>query len=209
MSKPSSVRMATTSSTGTTAAPVTAEAQRGEVVGRARRGGRGATGRGWGARAGRVMRSAAIRRRTASTSKTGSGIDGGPGHERRRAGRPCSRRCGRRGSRSGSGRPRPAPRSATHVPKVRSDWAWVVTAPLGRPVVPEVKMKSERSAGGPTQARPWPRRSRRRPSSPAADEARRGRRRLAPAGPSPVRRLRRRTTTVSSGPTSSPASMAG
>ena len=33
------------------------------------------------------------------------------------------------------------------MPKVRSVWPWVVMAPFGRPVVPEVKMMSERSPG--------------------------------------------------------------
>ena len=33
------------------------------------------------------------------------------------------------------------------VPNVRRDWAWVVAAPLGYPVVPEVKIRSETSSG--------------------------------------------------------------
>src|SRR6516164_6499788 len=34
-----------------------------------------------------------------------------------------------------------------HVPNVLSDCAWVVAAPLGWPVVPEVKIRSETSSG--------------------------------------------------------------
>ena len=34
-----------------------------------------------------------------------------------------------------------------HVPNVRSDCAWVAAAPLGCPVVPDVKMRSETSSG--------------------------------------------------------------
>ena len=39
------------------------------------------------------------------------------------------------------------------VPKVRNDWAWVAAAPLGWPVVPEVKMRSDRSSGRTAAAR--------------------------------------------------------
>ena len=39
------------------------------------------------------------------------------------------------------------------VPNVRSDCAWVAAAPLGWPVVPEVKMRSERSSGCTAAAR--------------------------------------------------------
>ncbi len=39
------------------------------------------------------------------------------------------------------------------VPNVRNDWAWVAAAPLGWPVVPEVKMRSDRSSGRTAAAR--------------------------------------------------------
>ena len=95
------------------------------------------------------------------------------------------------------------------VPNVRSDCAWVAAAPLGWPVVPEVKMRSETSSGCTAAAR-------------AADDRRidvlaglqevvqavhRHRGPVA-AEPAASRSSRRRTTRARS-PVSWPASMAG
>ena len=96
------------------------------------------------------------------------------------------------------------------VPNVRSDWAWVVAAPLGWPVVPEVKMRSETSSGC-TAAGPCRGRRRRSTCSPAARKLVQAEDRGTAAGP-PRRRpspSSRSTTMRPSAPVSSPASMAG
>ena len=96
------------------------------------------------------------------------------------------------------------------VPNVRSDWAWVAAAPLGCPVVPEVKMRSDTSSG----------RDRRRPRrgvAPASTRSPAARNVLAGRGSGTAGRAAARGVALvaqdarcgASAPVSSPASMAG
>ena len=93
------------------------------------------------------------------------------------------------------------------VPNVRSDWAWVVAAPLGCPVVPDVKMRSDTSSGPTAAARAAVSEALTR--SPAARSSCRPRI-VTPAGPpAAASPSSRRTTMRPSAPVSCPASMAG
>ena len=96
------------------------------------------------------------------------------------------------------------------MPNVRSDCACVAAAPLGWPVVPDVKMRSERSSGRTAAARA---------AETGGIDALARLQEVVQAchgqvpgvsgdGPSPPPSSRRRTTRVRS-PVSSPASMAG